>query len=1360
MANNKNGLASLLGIDENNKNENNSNLEVTSNNKGGLADLLDKGANDIKSNYDKKFANIENQVVSADEAMQMVTDKKNDEAELEARISAPYQYVDKTKYNTNDKFGDMARADAYQSKKEKEADAEAKMFRESLASDLEIQLTQGEPRTNDKGRKIARTYQEFLDNSKGLTSFKNGYVVPNTSDKEYEGYMKSYDLYTANNQAFGAGFVNNISPIKPETVENAIDTAELLNPKEVVAGEVSGEITKQLASYLVAGGLMGAASGTALGGKIASGATSTLGSFGASQAGQLAIDVVAQAPFEVYEFASNEESLAEDAKIWLKRRSFDAMFNLGFGVVGESMKAFKGKKTSTSNIDDAIKVAHEDFTKLDLDINKATAEDIIDSVKNKSEQVTQPDVNTVKNLEAIDSVDVVVDGLSQAQKSDVDMLLKEQNFYKNSENIQRSIGNSTNEVTNITQEQIFNNKKIADDIVSGNVKVDTFKDVKLASEATGVTVDDIYANISRNNVERSTKELNRMYDSVSKHNKNIIDSASTNINFAKELEKNPLQYKSITNAQAKANAQNMIDGLNFKDATDVFYKSIQDGSMNPESVVMSRLLYNKGYDIADELRKQADIISDAAKKKEVIDLAAQYEQASWDISKSVQSELTKAGQFIQAANIMRDTRDPLMITEGILKELEAINEQGIKKYGSKGWDRLITKANKTGGVINTTIAAAIDSNVDAVSKKLQKQVLNEIDKAGAVTLTSKELDMIATINKNITDEQLEKVMTSVYKSVAERMPLTTVEKLTNWRKFAMLANPKTHARNFTGNLVLGGSETLSRRLSGLIQDGLTKVNVLDANKTTASGLGFTPKNIKDEVASYVSANEKQIIKEMGSTRYREVSMKNALNEYQKLSNIESLDKLMKFNYNALEAGDTVFGLPAYKDSLARQMKARGITTISDVTDDMFSYALEQAKIATYKQDNLLADALSKVSQVPYVGQVLDVVAPFRRTPANVLNTAIDYSPVGFVKSGADAAKNGFTGQTVDKLSRALLGTGYMALGSYLYDSGVLRLGYTGDRKVEEMYRQLGYAPNSIIVGDMSIDISQLQPISTGIIIGGAYAEAKQNALDEAGLDGNDYNRLAVAINGATSGAAASLDAILEQSFLQGLADLFDKSYGQTTGQNLLELPQDWVNQSVPTLVGQLVRTFERDKKQSDYSTYMSSLQSQLSLKTGIGKGSMPNKYDIFGNQIQYSDSKSNIRNAVSQLLNPITITTRPEQDTKAREATDMIYELYNKVGVEVIPSFTTYSFTNNGKKYELTPDQISTFQQTMGEKYEELLFNYMDTAAYKNGTDTQQAAALKKISSTAKSYAKNMMLKEIYDSEKQKVIDRKKNGKQ
>lgn len=116
------------------------------------------------------------------------------------------------------------------------------------------------------------------------------------------------------------------------------------------AGEVAGDVSKQLAAYYLAGPMI---SNTALGATLTKVLGGTkLAKFGATQITDFVVDRIVQTPMEAYNAIQNDDSLDEFGKTVVQNSFLDVVFNLAIGGSGEVLKKMMGKDNL---IDDLIK---------------------------------------------------------------------------------------------------------------------------------------------------------------------------------------------------------------------------------------------------------------------------------------------------------------------------------------------------------------------------------------------------------------------------------------------------------------------------------------------------------------------------------------------------------------------------------------------------------------------------------------------------------------------------------------------------------------------------------------------------------------------------------------------------------------------------------------------------------------------------------------------------------------------------------------------------------------------------------------------------------------------------------------------
>jgi hypothetical protein len=133
-----------------------------------------------------------------------------------------------------------------------------------------------------------------------------------------------------------------------------------------------------------------------------------------------------------------------------------------------------------------------------------------------------------------------------------------------------------------------------------------------------------------------------------------------------------------------------------------------------------------------------------------------------------------------------------------------------------------------------------------------------------------------------------------------------------------------------------------------------------------------------------------------------------INDMKTVFNIKPLEAVRKANNYALNKEDTWFSRPAYAESLASYLKANGISA-SDYADGNIgaeaknkaqTYAIKEAQKATYRDTNLFSETISKAgkSKSKVLNTLVEGVLPFKKTPANILARAVEYSPIELVKA--------------------------------------------------------------------------------------------------------------------------------------------------------------------------------------------------------------------------------------------------------------------------------------------------------------------------------------------------------------------------
>lgn len=287
------------------------------------------------------------------------------------------------------------------------------------------------------------------------------------------------------------------------------------------------------------------------------------------------------------------------------------------------------------------------------------------------------------------------------------------------------------------------------------------------------------------------------------------------------------------------------------------------------------------------------------------------------------------------------------------------------------------------------------------------------------------------------------VMKEIYQAVADQVPGSWKEKFDSWRYMAMLANPRTHVRNFLGNTFFQPIRIIKNGIAAGMEAGLSKAGIqIERTKS----FGVSPELYRAAWNDY--NNAKDIL---GGSKYSEIE--DEIEKYRRIYTSpvlgKGLEKIRRVNFALLEKEDAVAKRVTYADSLAGYLHVHGVTAEqlesgkanSKVLTDARNYAAQEALKATYQDHNKLSDTVVNVGK--YSGVLGDAVMPFKRTPANILARGFEYSPAGAVKSvydGLTKIKSGekTAAEVIDEAAAGLTGTAILALGAQLFLSGLVK----------------------------------------------------------------------------------------------------------------------------------------------------------------------------------------------------------------------------------------------------------------------------------------------------------------------------------
>ena len=676
---------------------------------------------------------------------------------------------------------------------------------------------------------------------------------------------------------------------------------------------------------------------------------------------------------------------------------------------------------------------------------------------------------------------------------------------------------------------------------------------------------------------------------------------------------------------------------------------------------------------------------------------------------------TSAGQTVQALSLLNH-QTPQGQAMWLQKSVDKMNNELARRKGGK-------------------ISKDENGNIRVINNK-------GVDITEKVELFNLTPEMIQNVVSSKNDTELNNNLNKVYEQLGQQVTRTTAQKIDAWRYFSMLANPKTHIRNITGNVAMGGVQGIKNKVAGAIEGVVNKINP-DMERS------HTIKPASKEVKAFAKADIENVTDRLGLSENKynpKTRLENSMRTFKSDVMENTVGKMFDLNNKALEVEDG-WGLKAgYAKALSEYMTANNLTP-DTITDKQLgkarNYAIQQAKEATFHQDSSIASLLNQLSNKNKFSKfILDATLPFKKTPVNVAKAGLEYSPVGLVKSAiydtVQLRKGNITVNTyIDNVSKGLTGSGIALVGYALADCGILKATGSDDEDREKFEESRGSQNYSVKIGDNTYSLDWLAPAGIPLFIGAecyelmqAQKEKKTSSSDEDEL----YNK---AINTATNildSFANAMNPMTEMSMLSGLTSAL-KSYDQDSSKILASIGtnavKSYVNQFVPTALGQVAKTtdqYERSTTSTQKGVLPKAIdttRTQIMNKIPGLRQMLPIKTDIWGNEIEQSDNV--IQRAFENAVFPWA-----RKELNSNSVDKELVKVYKNTGDKaVLPDSINKEITINKQKYTMTSGEYSKYKKQYGENSYKLLNSLVTANGYKKMSDEEKRVAISKIYSYA-----------------------------
>lgn len=691
-------------------------------------------------------------------------------------------------------------------------------------------------------------------------------------------------------------------------------------------------------------------------------------------------------------------------------------------------------------------------------------------------------------------------------------------------------------------------------------------------------------------------------------------------------------------------------------------------------------------------------------------------KAAFELATAIADAAHDSAQMVQAMNLMnRLTPEGRLLT--LRRLVDRMNDRAARQNRAP-------RQNTTG------------------SGDVEGARVDYIDKVTGFTLSD---ELATNYLMAETDAERAAAWDAITSSIADQIPSTFREKANFWRYTSMLTNPTTHIRNIMGNAIQFGA----RKIKDGIGTAIERAVIKDPSQRTKAV------NVDKDLKAFAKGQyETDQSAAMGSGKYSDATAAGIEREIQSKRKMfrgeDGLSRAVQgigdLNSRALDYEDVIFNRSAYVDSFAQALQAKGVTaaeahagTRAADVEAARAYAIEEAQKATYRNTTALSEALSQFGRyegdnpVKRAGSfVADALFPFRKTPANILTTGLDYSPVGLAKGVKEAMLDVKSGKctaadAVDSIASGLTGTGILALGAYLAAEGLLHVRAGDDDKEEAFEKSMGGQDYAIQIGDRSYTLDWAVPAAMPLFAGAAVMESVRKG-------GGTFDALVDSLLGMQ-------DVVLETSMLSSLNDLVSNiSYAKSKPMYLIDrAASNYAGQYIPTIGSKVASVFDDTVRKSYVEKGSGQVASDVNYflqgaakKVPGARNQLQPMVDMWGNEVSNGSAPERV---FQSFLSPGFLKA---QDNSP--ATQEIRRLAKATGDSTVyPAAAEKSYTVKGETRTMTGEEYTRYAKAMGQTRKKLVEAAVKLPAYKSMSDSEKSDYIQNVYKYARETARQQV---------------------
>jgi len=458
---------------------------------------------------------------------------------------------------------------------------------------------------------------------------------------------------------------------------------------------------------------------------------------------------------------------------------------------------------------------------------------------------------------------------------------------------------------------------------------------------------------------------------------------------------------------------------------------------------------------------------------------------------------------------------------------------------------------------------------------------NEMKEAGRITellqaMTDSSPENIRKLGKIISDPDL--TTQQVNKLLRDSQKPNFYDKVLEFWVNAILSGPMTVIKNIAGTTVV-------------LVDGMVKTPIAASVGAARRALGTTEETVhfvemKARAFGMIQGMREGAFIAMSALKKEDFMPSGSLERPRMRANTGTWGRVVRFpTAGLLSAQDAFFSAVGYRSELNaiayRKAANEGLSgdsfnqRVADIimnpTEEMIEQATAYGRKITFQTE--LGETGQRIQTTIRATPGLSFIFPFVKSPANLLKYSAEHSPFGMQYASKEVREKlaGLHGAAKrdEQIATMIYGTAVGMGTMVLALEGTITGGGPSDVKTRTMWRESGWQPYSVRVGDSYYSYQWMEPMATNIGIIADLVEMRQFVKE---ADSEDVNKILARSFGSLAKTIGS------KASMRGASDFIQAAYDSDRyGESYIN---NFIASFIPNIAAQTTRAIDPELKET------------------------------------------------------------------------------------------------------------------------------------------------------------------------------------